>query len=426
MNTSTTENDIVATIGLDWADQKHDLWLRPHEGKPEHHVIEQTPEAIHEWVAQLRQRFPVGKILLSVETSRGAIIYALMAYDFIVIYPINPKALCSFREAFKVSGAKDDRTDAQLQEEMVRNHRDRLRPLQPQDENTRTLLGLTEKRRQLVDQRTAVVNQCQAQLKCYYPLASQILKDLTQTLAADFLLQWSDLAALKKAGAAKMRAFFYARNCRSEDRMKEREALLEKARALTEDPAIITPASLMVRALADLIKNLNASIRKMDQAIQKLMDQHPDAPLFGSFPAAGPVLAPRLLVAFGTDRERFSSAVEVAQFYGIAPVKKASGRTQVIAMRLRCPKFGRQSFHEHAGCVIKKEPWAKEYYEQLKAKGKKHHAAVRATAFKLIRIYYRCWKTKTQYDSNTYLEGLKKHGSPLLGLLQDRNKISTQ
>jgi transposase len=422
MNNSTSLNEFAATIGLDWADQKHDIWLCPRDGKPEHQVVEQTPEAVHQWVAKLRERVPSGKIAIGIETTRGAIIYALMAYEFIVFYPVNPKALASYREAFKVSGAKDDRTDAQLLEEMVRCHREHLRPLQPQDSITRTLMGLTEKRRHLVEGRTAAVNQCHTELKCYYPLSRDLLGDLTITMAAEFLLKWPDLAALKKAGPAKMRHFFHRHNSRSEDLMKERIAALEKARPLTEDPAITRPARLMVQALAAMIKNLNRAIEGMDQAIEELMDQHPDAHIFRSFPAAGAVLGPRILVAFGTDRQRFASAVEVAQFYGIAPVKRASGNAQSIHMRYRCPKFARQSFHEHAACVIKREPWAMEYYQQLRGRGKKHHTAVRATAFKLIRIYFRCWKDRTRYDSNTYLAALKKNGSPLYSLLAEPQK----
>jgi transposase len=424
MNTSTSTNEYVATAGLDWADQKNDFWLCPRGGKSEHHIVEQTPAALHGWAAKLRERFPGGRVAIAVETTRGAVLYALLACDFIVFYPVNPKALASYREAFKVSGAKDDRTDAQLMEEMLRCHRDRLRPLQPQDAGTRALLGLTEKRPQLVDDRTAAVNQAHAELKGFYPLARDLLGDLTTTLAADFLLKWPDLAALKKAGAAKMRQFFYAHNTRSEDALRERERALENARPLTEDPAIILPARLLVGALAAVIKNLNRAIAKMDQAIARLMDEHADAEIFRSFPAAGPVLGPRLLLAFGTDRERFASAQEVAQFCGIAPIKRASGKSEVIALRFRCPKFVRQTFHEHAGCVVKHEPWAREFYQQQRGRGKGRHAAVRATAFKLIRVYFSCWKNRTKYRSEIHVEALKNHGSPLYALLQNPQKKS--
>jgi hypothetical protein len=49
-----------------------------------------------------------------------------------------------------------------------------------------------------------------------------------------------------------------------------------------------------------------------------------------------------------------------------------------------------------------------------RAKGASHQAALRALAFKWIRILYRCWQTRTPYDETTYLNALKRRGSPLL------------
>jgi hypothetical protein len=49
-----------------------------------------------------------------------------------------------------------------------------------------------------------------------------------------------------------------------------------------------------------------------------------------------------------------------------------------------------------------------------KAKGKSHQAAVRALAYKWIRIIYRCWQTNKPYNEVKYLESLRKKGSPLL------------
>src|SRR5512140_1439783 len=150
MNTSQR---YAATIGWDWADKKHDLWIRAtSRAKAEHVVLEQTPEALHEWVAKLCQRFGGQPVAICLETSRGPVISALMAYDFIVLFPINPPALKRYRAAFSVAGATDDRTDAQFVEEYVRLHRDKLRALEPDTGLTRTLAGLVEPRRQLVDE----------------------------------------------------------------------------------------------------------------------------------------------------------------------------------------------------------------------------------------------------------------------------------
>jgi transposase len=419
MKQNKTATNFAATIGLDWADKKHDLWIQPGDGgQPEHQVIEQTPEALHAWVAQMRVRFPKGRIALALETSRGAVISALGAYDFIVLFPLNPSMICSYRAAFCVSGAKDDQTDAMLQEEYVRLHWAKLRPLEPDTELTRKLAGLVENRRGLVGERTRLVNQLHSLIKTYYPLMEVLFDDLTLPLVAHFLLKWPDLAAVQKAGPAVFRKFFYGHHCRSDKTMEERLQAIAKAQPLTRDPALIEPAVLKAQALAGMLQVLHQSIARMETLIEQTTDAHPDAALFRSFPAAGPAMAPRLLVAFGTRRDRFASAQEAQQFYGIAPVKKQSGQSKVIHMRQRCPKFARQTFHENASHAVRKEGWAKTFYEQQRSLKKGHHAAVRSVAFKLMRIYFRCWQDRTCYDASRYEKALEKHGSPLVGLLK--------
>lgn len=409
-----TPKKFAATIGLDWADQKHDLWLQPAlAAKSEHLTLSQQPEVLHEWMAQLRARFQNQPVAIAVETSRGPILAALLAYDFITVFPVNPKALCNYRQAFRVSGAKDDRSDARLLEQYLRCHQDQLKPLSPDTALTRQLSGLVEKRRRLVDHRSLLVNELHAELKMYYPLAEILLDDLTVPMAAAFLKKWPALEALQKSGPAKMRAFFYAHNCRSAKKMERRFQALAKAQALTTDPALIFPSSLKVQALVALLQALHPAIATFDDEIQKAFAAHPDAAIFRSFPGAGPALAPRLLVAFGTQRDRFASAQDVQQLFGIAPVKKESGQSQTIHMRYHCPRFARQTFHENAGQALKTEPWARAYYD-LQRRGKKHHTAVRALSFKLIRIYFACWKQSKPYDRNLYQAALLQHGTSLL------------
>ena len=332
-----------------------------------------------------------------------------------MLFPVNPKSLKDYRSAFSVGGAKDDRTDAQLLEEFVRLHRDKLRALEPDTELTRKLAGLVENRRRLVDERTRLVNQIHATLKTYYPRAETLLDGQMNTaMGADFLVRWPDLESLQNVKPEVVRSFFYKHNSRSAKKTEERLAAIAKAKALTTDAAIIVPARHLVLALAGMLRPLHQAVARLDKAIQQAMDQHPDAPIFQSFPGAGPALAPRLLVAFGTNRERFDKSADVAEFYGVAPVVVQSGNSKIVHVRYRCPKFGRQTFHENAGCALKKEPWAKCYYDQQKERNNgRHHQACRALAYKLVRIYFACWKQRKPYESNRYLNALEKHASPL-------------
>ena len=125
------QQEVAAWIGLDWADKKHSIHLQVRNGTLEHRMLEQKPDVIHEWVAELRQRFQGQTVAIAIEQRKGAVVHALMMYDFIVIYPINPKALARYREAFRTSGAKDDPSDSELLLDLVSKHGDKLRAWGP-------------------------------------------------------------------------------------------------------------------------------------------------------------------------------------------------------------------------------------------------------------------------------------------------------
>jgi hypothetical protein len=76
-------------------------------------------------------RFGGRPIAVCFEQSRGGIAYALLKYDFLVLFPLPPARLASYRESFSNSGAKDDPTDAALLVDYLLRHRDQLRVWQP-------------------------------------------------------------------------------------------------------------------------------------------------------------------------------------------------------------------------------------------------------------------------------------------------------
>jgi hypothetical protein len=158
---------------------------------------------------------------------------------------------------------------------------------------------------------------------------------------------------------------------------------------------------------ADLLLEL------VDRKIEEAAAAHPEFFIFESLPGAGAALAPRLLTAFGSQRDRYANAEDVQSYSGIAPVTEGSGKKKWIHFRWACPKFLRQSFHESAGHSIAHSQWARSYYQQQRERGKGHHAAVRGLAFKWIRIVFRCWKDGVVYDESRYREALAKRNSPL-------------
>src|SRR6202034_2465696 len=160
------ENEFVALVGIDWADQKH-AWALQSGSGVEHGILEHTPEAVEDWAAELGRRFPGGLIAVALEQSRGALLFMLTKYAHLVLFPVHPTTAASYRHGFRPSGAKSDPSDAGLILELLVQHRDKLRRLNPDTTETRTLQFLVEQRRKFVDEKTRYSNRLTAYLKMY-------------------------------------------------------------------------------------------------------------------------------------------------------------------------------------------------------------------------------------------------------------------
>lgn len=407
------EPDFAAWVGIDWGDREHVWCVQVKDSKQyEKGKLKNQPEAIEIWISELCQRFPQQAIAVAIEKCRASVIVLLSRYEQVHLYLIAPLAAARFRQALHPSGATDDSRDAGALLEMLREHRKHLQRWSPDDELTRLVQGLVEERRRLVKEKTRVLNRLTAKLKMYFP---QVLEwvDLDSPLGVALLQKWPTLEALQKVGAARLRTFFRKHHCRDGERIEARIRAIGEAVVLLRDRAVIQTQTTAVQTLIRLLPMLQEGIAEMERQIEEAVRDHPDFPIFASFPGAGAVLAPRLLAAFGACRERYATAAEMQSLSGIAPVREQSGKKSWVHFRRGCPKFLRQSFHEWAGHSIPRCSWARAYYEKQLARNKNHQAAVRALAFKWIRIAFRCWKDRVLYDEQRYLASLAKRGSPL-------------
>jgi transposase len=412
------ERKVAAFVGIDWGDEKHDWCLQVADsmqresGKLQHNV-----ETVDAWVAQLCQRFGNRPIAIAVEQTKGALIYMLAKYEGLHLYPVPSTTAARMRKALYPSGAKDDPQDADLLLDLLVLHRDKLHCWAPDSEATRRVQNLVEERRKLVDEKTAQLNRLTSYLKIYFPQVLDWFEHLDSVLVCDLLERWPTLEELQQISPQELRKFFYVHHCRREELIGQRISGIDQARPAIQDRAVIEAKRTTVRVIVQLIRSLIAGIAELDAKIEDAATVHPDYFIFASLPGAGPVMAPRLLAAFGSQRDRYASADEVQIYSGIAPIMERSGKKTWIHFRWGCPKFLRQSFHEWAGLSIGKSAWAHAHYQQQRQRGHNHHAAVRSLAFKWIRIVFRCWKDRVVYDEQKYVAALAKRGSSLSALV---------
>ena len=404
-------------VGIDWADKKHDVCWLDANGRLRERTIEHSPEEVEALLAELRQLAGEGTLGVIVEKGRGALHQALMFREGLVLYFVDPKQFANYRKSFTSAGGKCDQRDAELLARFLRERHQDLKAWQPDDEATRRVALLAETRRQLVNEKTRLEQQLQAILKGYFPLVLK-LGEVDSLLVQELLERWADPRQFRRAHPKALANLFRRHGWRNEDQVAELVKLVRSSALLTSDAPLIESLAIRVRALAGQLRILMASIADATRQVKAAFGVHPDAPLYADVNGAGDALAPRLLAAFGSDRERYADSDEFANVTGIPPITRMSGQSRVVVRRRGCSRFLKQTFHEFADSARKWCPWSKAYYQLQRSRGMRKHAALRKLAKCWIRILFKVWKTRTPYSLERHIRRLQATNHPLLQFMQ--------
>jgi hypothetical protein len=120
--------------------------------------------------------------------------------------------------------------------------------------------------------------------------------------------------------------------------MQERIDAIYAAVPATNDEAVREAGAMTARGLLALLTTLRSTITAFDRRIAELVAAHPE-------PGAGPVLVPRLLVAFGTRRERYDSALQMqSATAGSPPSRRLATKPHGSISALHAPSFYARRF----------------------------------------------------------------------------------
>lgn len=186
--------------------------------------------------------------------------FTLTKYEHLVIFPVHPNVLVNYRKSFRPSGAKNDPSDARLLLDILMLHRDKLRRLNPDTPETRTLQFMVEERRKLVHEKTRYSNRITAHLKMYFPQVLNWFDEIGSNIVADFLERWPSLEKLQRARLATIERFFIDHNSRDRARLAERIEQIRKAIPATTDAAVLSSCSTAIGVWAALLNKVLAGI----------------------------------------------------------------------------------------------------------------------------------------------------------------------
>ena len=399
-------------IGIDWADQKHDLAIFS-IGEVDAKEIDNNPKILHRFFLDLCEKNKWRKIAVIIEKNSNLIMHILSSITLIDVYAVHPNTAAAYRDTFRPSGVKTDKIDALSLLDLFLKHPEKIRRYQTR-QKTDILDLYCQKRRTLVDDRKRVGNQLTASLKKSYPVVLELFKDnpVYAPIVLNFLGKWPDIKSVREAGARSIKNYFAQKSSKMSKTEQRLKQIKESENFLDDEMSEFY--KMEIECLVLRLEKLNEIINKYDRKIAELYKTNEDYEIFNSIHGAGDALGPRIMAFFGNDRDKYLSAEEAAVRAEIAPVKVQSGKSEVVRRRYLCNKFLQQTFVEFANGSLKKSLWAKAYYETAKSRGKGHNEILRALAFKWIRIVYACWKNHQIYDEEKHIKQMTKRRSPIV------------
>jgi transposase len=393
----------VLFVGLDWAEEHHDLVVMAEDGRvlAARRVAEGLAglRVLHELLAGLAT--DATEVVVGTETDRGLFIGALVAAGY-QVYAVNPLAVSRYRDRHTVSGAKSDAGDAKVLADLVRTDRHNHRPVAGDSELAEAVKVLARTHQSLVWTRQRQVNQLRSLLREFYPGAlAAVGTDLggrdalavlavapTPTLGRG-LSQAKLAATLRRAG----------RQRGAEDRAAELQAALRAPQL--QAPGVVAAASgAAVTALVEVIATLNVALEQLTSQLQHHFDQHPDAEILRSLPGLGLVLGARVVGEFGDDPTRYGNPKARKSYAGTAPVTRASGKRQLVVARLARNRRLADACYLWAFSALRASPGARGYYDRCRAAGQAHPQALRALANRLVGILHGCLRHRSPYDEH--------------------------
>jgi transposase len=394
---------VTVFVGDDWAEDHHDVYVMDEAGQ--RLASRRLPEGLegirrfHELVAPFIEN--PDELVVGIEIDRGLWVHALAAAGY-EVYAINPMAVARYRERHHVGGAKSDPGDAKVLADLVRTDRHNHRPIAGDSPEAEAIKVLARGHQNLIWTRTRHTNQLRNALREYYPAALEAFDDLADRDA---------LAVLGRAPTPELGARLSLSQLRSAlkagGRQRNLEARAEQIQAALRREQLATSAVLAgafgatTKAAVGIIGELNRQIGELEAALEGRFRQHPDADIYLSLPGLGDVLGARVLGEFGDDPERYASAKSRKNYAGTSPLTVASGKKRAVIARWVRNRRLYDAIDQWAFCSISTSAGCRAFYDQRRAAGDHHHAALRALGNRLVGVLHGCLASRSLYDERT-------------------------
>lgn len=332
----------MVIVGFDWARDKHDLCIQDRTGKVLHACSVAHDFVALEAVMELIGRFEAdpSAVHVALEQHDGALLAWLLNTGFTVC-AVNPKSADRARDVYRPAGGKDDRTDAQVVADLLRNN-----------------------------------------------------------LQRDLLQRWPLQEDLAQAHGNSLNAFLS--KARLPAATREKIGVVRNTAPLLIPEGRKRALRLAISAALEQLQLLIDRLAGIDQELVKAFADHPCFNVFHSLPVKGVPTLAMITAGFGDRRQDPTGWRKLAARWGVAPVTYASGKSRSVRRRKACDSHMCQALCDFAfttafsvsGC------WSPDFYDRKRKAGGDHHESLRAVALRWGKIMWTMWNDGTTYDEH--------------------------
>ena len=389
-------------MGDDWSEGYHDVELMDATGRrlaKARLPVEMAGMArLHAMIGEaLGEDAEVAEVAVGIETDRGPWVAALVAAGY-TVYGINPLQVARYRDRHSVSGAKSDAADAHTLADMVRTDSHQLRPVAADSAQAEAVKVVTRAHKTLIWERTRQTQRLRHALREYFPAALAAFEDLDAADALELLAKAPDPASAARLTITQISAALTRARRRNVAEKAARIHTVLRGQHLGQPEVITAAYAATTRAAVAVLRTLDEQVKALQGQVDAHFGQHPDAKIILSQPGLGLVLGARVLAEFGDDPNRYTDAKSRKNYAGTSPITRASGKKKTVMARYVHNDRLIDALMTQAFSALNASPGARTYYDQLKARGTAHHAALRQLANRLVGILHGCLKTRTCYD----------------------------
>jgi transposase len=415
----------VLGVGIDWAEDTNQVALgRPGDGIIEELSIAHRPEAVARLIERISSlEADPAEVRVALETKHGHLVEALMEAGYAVV-PVNPDLVARRRGPAR---KKDDGEDARILCLMAMDRHSVLRPLIPHGEQAAELRAIARDDERASRDERRLLNRLRADLIAAFPEAFAFGgEDLGAPTFLQVLAHYPTAEAVRTAADAELDALFRRAKHGWPDRAvaRLREAL--GSSQFTPKPSLVRAKADTIRLAATQLLTIGAQRRAWERRMGELLAELPatgggesgqavpDGEIYRSFPGLGARLAARVAGEIGDHPEQFSSPNSLQCYGGKAPVTRRSGKSEfVVSCRLACNRHLANAAQQWAFCSLSRSGWAREFYDAHRARGKTHHAALRALGNRWLEVLWHCLHKGVRYDEEIHAENRRRALEPI-------------